>query len=869
MRTSNIFFAFGLLALATPATTAPAGQTAGRLPAGVTPLHYTISIRPDAKAMTFRGFTSIRINVAQPTNTITLNAADLSISSAKLDSLPGRVTLNAKAQTVTVRFAKPVTAGEHALDFTYAGKIYNSASGLFAVDYKNADGTDARMLVTQFEAPDARRFAPMWDEPAHKATFTLSAFAPKGETAFSNMPATSKTETKDGTLYTFARTPKMSSYLLFLGMGDVERKTKKVGKVEVGVITRRGVLDQGDYALNAAADMITYYNDYFGVPYPLPKLDMIAAPGSSQFFGAMENWGAILYFERRVLVDPKLSSENQKQDVFATVSHEIAHQWFGNIVTMAWWDDLWLNEGYASWMQGKNTHDANPGWQVPEQIVAGDRQGAMALDARETTHPIIQRISTVDQISQAFDSITYQKGQAVIGMLEAWLGADTFKRGVRNYMRKYAYQNTVTDQLWREMALVSGKPVASVMAGFTKQPGVPMIKMSTPECVAGQTRFTLSQERFALDAGSRKPQTWQVPVTVGIAGGASKKLIVSGSKALPVTLAGCGLAVANQGQTGYFRTLYTPDHFAKLKAGFSALAVADQVGIIADSYALANGDYADIAQHLALVETLPVEASPIIWSQIAGQLTGLDSRLEGSPDRAAYQAKAASVLAPVFARVGWEAKAGEPSTVAQLREALLPAMAELGDKGVVAQAKTYVEKSFADADSVPSDIRLIALRAYGANADVAGWELLHAKAKAENNPTFKSILYRALASNKTQSLAERALKIALSDEVPVPMRSSIIAAASQEHPAFVFDWAVANKDVVNGMLEESSKSEFIVGLAYNSTDLALADRVMAYANANIPAPARMPALQTVGFIKYLADRKAKQGPALIAWAKGN
>lgn len=842
----------------------------GRLPAGVTPLHYDIIVRPDAQAMRFSGSETIRIAVSKPTQIITLNAADLTVLSAVVDGIAAQsIKLDQTAQTLVLSFATPIGAGEHSLAISYTGKINTSASGMFAVDYQGSDGKPARMLATQFEAPDARRFAPTWDEPAHKATFTLSAFAPTGQSAYSNMPATAQDKVDGGTLYHFAKTPKMSSYLLFLGMGNVERKTRMVGPVEVGIITRRGVVDQGDYALEAAVKQIAYYNDYFGKPYPLPKLDMIAAPGSSQFFGAMENWGAILYFERTVLVDPALVTETQRQNVFATVGHEIAHQWFGNLVTMAWWDDLWLNEGFASWMEAKNSNDLNPEWQVKAQSVAGGLQGAMNLDARSTTHPIVQKIATVDQIAQAFDTITYQKGEAVIAMLEATLGEVAFRDGVRRYMKKYGHQNTKTSQLWDELSATSGQNVAALMDGFTNQGGVPLIRVGAVSCVAGQTKMMLSQSRFGLDVGSKAPKIWTIPVSIGFAGRGdiAKKVIVSGAKPQTVTVAGCGVPIVNLGHQAYARTLYSPADFAKLQASFSKLSLADRVGWLADSLALANGDYASITQHLNLIGSIGDDASPLVWSVVAGQIAGLDDRVRGTPNQSAFRAKAARILAPVFTKVGWIKQSGESTLTAQLRERLLPVVALLGDASVVAEAKRYLELSFTDPKAVPGPVRLIALSAYSRNIDRAGWDILAARAKAETSPVAKSLYYSALAASTDWALVQKALDLAMTDETPVPVRASIIAVASNEHPAKTFDWAVKRKDAINALIDISSRSEFIVDLASGGDDVALAQRVTAYANANLPLAARATARTNVNIIMYRADRKAKLAPAIGAWAR--
>ena len=855
------------LVFASLTTTAVAAT--GRLPAGVTPIHYDIRVNPDAAKLSFTGSSTILVKVSVPTPTITLNAADLSIDKALLNGVAAAaIKLDPKAQTVTLSFAKPVNAGEHKLSFDWKGKISQSAAGLFAIDYKSVDGKDARMLATQFEAPDARRFAPMFDEPGMKATFTLTALSPKGQSAYSNMPVTAKVDTPEGTLWSFAKSPKMSSYLLFLGMGDIERKTLMAGSTEIGVITRKGVVDQGDYALESGKRLIAYYNDYFGVPYPLPKLDMIAAPGSSQFFGAMENWGAILYFERTVLIDPKLTTESQKQDVFGTVAHEIAHQWFGNLVTMSWWDDLWLNEGFASWMASKVANDLNPEWRTLTQSLAFDRQGAMSLDARSSTHPIIQKIETVDEISQAFDSITYRKGEAVIRMLEASVGRDAFRAGVRNYMAKHAYGNTVTNDLWAALSATSGKPVANIMAGFTLQGGVPLVKVGTPKCVNGQSRFTLSQARFGLDAASKGARLWRVPARVST-GDAKMDVIVSGAKPTNVAIKGCGPIVVNAGQSAYFRTLYSPVHFEMLKNNFGDLTLDDQIGLLADSYALANGGYKSVERYLALVASLKADAQPLVWTLATTQLESINDRLRGAPEQAPYRARASSLLRPVFERVGWEAQPGELPAVAQLREQIIPLLGRFGDASVRERAQAFAEASFKSPESVSGAIRLTALPIAAFAADAKAWDALHERAKAEKGPVAKRLYYGYLGAVADPELAKRALAIALTDEAPVPVRASIIRAVAGEHPEMAFNWGVANAKAVNAILEESSRPGFIPELAGGATDSKIADAVIAYANKALPPEARGDAITAASLVRYRANVRAVQSTAIGAWARGS
>jgi aminopeptidase N len=364
-----------------------------------------------------------------------LNAADLIIRKATLSGRTAPLAFTADKKTETIAFRTgPLKPGRYTLTIDYSGKIFTQASGLFALDYDTAATPGAasvkkRALFTQFENSDARRFAPMWDEPGVKSVFSLTVETADDWMAVSNMPA-AKTEPLGGgrKAVTFQDSPKMSSYLVFLGLGDFERIHQQVGPTDVGVVVRRGDGAKAQFALDAAVKLLGYYNDYFDEPYPLPKLDMVAGPGRSQFFGAMENWGAIFYFDYELLLDPKISSEADRQNVFVVVAHEMAHQWFGDLVTMAWWDDLWLNEGFASWMENKATDHFHPEWKIWLQTLDG-QQGAMRTDARAGTHPVITPIPDVFAAANAFDGITYQKGQAVIRMLEAYAGEDRVPAG--------------------------------------------------------------------------------------------------------------------------------------------------------------------------------------------------------------------------------------------------------------------------------------------------------------------------------------------------------------------------------------------------------------------------------------------------------
>ena len=841
------------LLLATVSTPALA---AARLPTDVVPVSYDITVDPDAQKMTFTGTETVNVTVKKATSTIILNAADMTISRATIDGKAVPFKLDNDAQQLTLTLPAPAKVGGHVITFAWAGKINESAAGFFAIDYTNDDGSKARMLATQFEAPDARRFAPMWDEPSFKAKFKLSAVAPKGQLAFSNMPAVT-TNRPDGTqLYSFRQTPIMSSYLLFLGMGDMERKTVMAGKTEIGVITRKGVKDQGDYALASAKRLLTYYNDYFGQPYPLPKLDMIAGPGTSQFFGAMENWGAIFYFEPELLFDEKRATESDRQRIFVVVAHEMAHQWFGDLVTMNWWDDLWLNEGFASWMENKASYDLNPSWFARESAVSDDREGALAIDATSATHPIIRHVETVDQIGEAFDGITYQKGQAVITMIESALGPDKFRDGIRRYMAKYKYGNTQTDMLWAELEGASGVKITDSAHDFTLQGGVPLITLTDGKCVNGRTVASLAQGRFGLDEASKAPQTWRVPLRVGTIGGNPVSVITTGAKT-DITVPGCGPVLLNVGKGSYLRARYSGEAHAAIVANYGRLAVADRLGTLGDDFALARSGDQDFAAWASTFAAIPDDANPLEWSLISGELGSLSGLYADTPLQPQIKALTINRLRPVLARIGYEQKAGESPLVTNLREDLVGRLGAAGDPEVLRRARDWVAKLKTDSAAIPPAIRGPMLGTFAANATPADWDQLLALFKAETNPVVKNEYVRLLGQAKDPVLAQKALDLVKTDVLTAQQKPTILRAVAGGHPDLAFDYAVANAALVNGVLEASTRAGFIVGLGAGSNDPAMPGKINAYAEKNLPVGSRggaKRALATIAVRKAVADR---------------
>jgi aminopeptidase N len=863
--------ALGISWVAGAATAAESTPTPTQLPREVRPTHYDITIEPNAPALTFHGNVAIALEVVAPVESITLNAVDLKFASVRISDSQGKavsgepkVTTDEAAQTATFALGKSIPAGKYTLALDYTGKIGTQATGLFAIDYDTNAGSK-RALYTQFEAPDARRMLPSWDEPAHKATFKLEAIVPQGQMAVSNMPVAERVDVAGGKARVrFQQTPKMSTYLLFFGLGEFDRATAKLGATELGVVTQKGKADQAKFALESSARVLREYNDYFGRPYALPKLDNIASPGSSQFFSAMENWGAIFTFEYSILLDPAISTQSDKQGVFGVAAHEIAHQWFGDLVTMRWWDDLWLNEGFASWMASRTAQRLHPEWNSILGTV-NVRERAMNRDAIATTHPIVQKVETVEQAAQAFDAISYSKGESVIRMLEGYVGEDAWRQGVRDYMKAHAFGNTASDDLWRAVEKAAGQPITAIAHDFTLQPGVPMIRVESATCSEGKTTLQLTQGEFSRDNPNKKPLMWRVPVTAKPLGSSSApaRHVVTGGKAT-MTVPGCDPVVVNAGQSGYYRTLYAPPQFGEIAQRFATLPAIDQLGLLSDSWALGLAGQQPSPDVLRLALATPATADPQVWGRIAGVLDRLNEYYDGEGERETrLRTFAIARLSPVLDRVGWTAAAGELDTVAILRAQLIDTLGSLGDSKVIAEARRRYAAG--DVKSVPPPLRKTILSVVARHADAATWDRLHKEARAENTPLIKDHLYSLLSSTEDEALARRALDLAMTDEPGTTNTPQMIAEVSRLHPELGFEFAMAHMAAINERVDASSRSVYFPGLAATSHESAMIGKVEAYAKANLAPSARRAAETTVANIKDRIRVRTERLRAIDEW----
>ena len=850
-----------LASLCLAATAAPANRMI--LPDDVVPDAYRIAITPHAAEATFDGRVEIDVRVLRATDRIVLDSAELDIAGASLDAGTDapRIALDADRQRATFTFAHALAPGRHTLKIAYRGKINDQASGLFRLQYATPQG-QATSLFTMFEDSDARRFVPSWDEPARRATFDLTVTVPAGLMAVGNMPIAS-TEPLPGDLQRvrFATTPKMSTYLLFFGLGDFERVHRDVAGVDVGVIVKRGDTAQAAYALDAAAHILPYYNEWFGMPYPLPKLDMVAGAGGSVTFGAMENWGAIFYFERDLLIDDRLATEEDRHRVFETVAHEVAHQWFGDLVTMAWWDDLWLNEGFASWMQVKAALALHPEWQGwPRE--SASRQHAMDIDALRGTHPVIMHIDDITQTEGAFDTITYSKGREVVRTLEAYMGGDAFRDGVRRYVAAHAYGNTVTDDLWQALDAHAARPVRAIARDLTLQPGVPMLVEHDARCVAGHTDVTLSQDQFTV--GAPRVARWHSPVTLATLGGGSARAVVTGPTPQRVTVPGCGPLVIDAGQSSYLRVGYTDAGFAALTQHFADLDVGDQLGLMDDAQALAYAGRSTMGAWLKLLSQVPAQADPLVIGVLVDQLDDLDRLHDGLASRPAFRAFARALLNPVLARIGWQAAAGESGQVATLRGHLIVALGTFDDPAVVAEAQRRFRRSLAEPASLEGDLREAVLQVAAIQADAATWDTLHAMARAAT-PQEQAELYPLLGRVRDPALAQRALALAISGEPPVTIAGNLLRSSALARPAATLDFIATHWPQVQPLFDAGGAASIAARFFDTGADPAMLPTLAAFVTAHVPAATRNRIVKNAALIGYRATVRQQRVPQADRW----
>ncbi|RNJ75456.1 MAG: M1 family peptidase [Nitrosopumilus sp. D6] len=645
------------------------------------PVNYTLEFEPDLERFTFGGRESVVVQCIKPTSTIIMHCAELEIHSCRAEHAGNKVKssfkLDKRREELQIRLGGKIK-GEATIHIEFEGVLNDRLLGFYRSRYKQGKKTKY-LATTQFEAADARRAFPCWDEPAAKATFDITITADSRFMAVSNMPVHSRQKKGSLTSHVFSRTPVMSTYLLYLGVGEFEYVSGKTGKTRVRVITTRGNKSKAGFSLNLAKKLLKSYEDYFGIRYPLPKLDLIAVPDFAA--GAMENWGAITFRETILLYDPKTSSTRTKQFIAEVISHEIAHQWFGNLVTMKWWNDLWLNESFATFMATKFVDKFYPEWDMWNQFIEDAMNTAMSLDSLKTTHPIDVRVDSPSQIREIFDAISYDKGGCVLRMLEKYVGEPDFRHGLKKYLSDFKYANAEGTDLWDAIGKASGMPVSNMVNTWLRQPGFPLV---TVEQKGSMLKF--SQKRYLLEHDKKHTGgKWSIPLTFGLEKTETRLFTKQSMTARTPKGAGC---VANIGRHGFYRVKYDKATLIDLKmlVDQKKIAPIDRWAIQNDLFSLCISGDENIRNYLDFTDAYCDEESYLASVNVAQNLTSLYMAAFGEEFAGQIRVYAANYLRVLFSRLGWDPKKSDSHTDALLRPFVISALGRMNDKHVTKEA---------------------------------------------------------------------------------------------------------------------------------------------------------------------------------------
>lgn len=721
-------------------------------------------LTPDFKTFTFRGEETIYLKIQKPTKKITLHSTELEIESVKIGDQVGKISYDIQAETATFTFAQSITAGEKEMQITFTGILNEKMHGFYKSSYE-VDGQQMHMAVTQFESTDARRAFPCFDEPSMKAIFDVTLIVPKDMEAISNTLPQTVTEHESGLkTIQFSPTPHMSTYLLAFIVGKLEYIEKKTKEgVLVRVFTTPGKKHQAEFALETAIKILSFYCEYFDIAYPLPVLDLIAVPDFAA--GAMENWGAVTFRETTVLFDPERSSSGNKQWVGLVIAHELAHMWFGNLVTMEWWTHLWLNEGFACFIEYLAVDEIFPEWDIWKQFIANEHNVALKLDGLKNTHPIEVPVKHPSEINEIFDEVSYAKGANVIFMLATYLGPTGFRDGLRYYLKKHAYKNARTEQLWEAFEHITKKPVKKLMQNWTKKPGYPVISL-----IEKKDNIQLSQKRFFSSIISNKKTkdttVWQIPLALKEQEGQSIQLIDKKKITLPKPV-GSWLKL-NTGETSFVRVQYPATYIEAFQTAIKTkqLSDIDRLGLIRDAFALAEAGIASVSDALTLSQSYKDEEEYVVWAELSGHIHGIANLIADDKELyKTYAAFAKNIFATIADRMGWEKKPGEKHTDALLRALALYGYGTYGDTATIAKARSMFDEYMLHNKAIPADLKGVVYTLVAEQGGEKEYQQFVDLYKKESLHQEKDRIFRALAGFKNEKILQQVLDWSISSDV--------------------------------------------------------------------------------------------------------
>lgn len=740
------------------------------LPNHILPSHYDIFLSPDLDNFVFEGEESISIEVKKPESLVLLHCAEIEVLEALV--LVGKrlisskkISYSKKSETVSITFSSVIPKGKAKIKLKFAGILNDKMRGFYRSRYEH-EGKTYHMGVTQFESTDARRAFPCFDEPAKKATFDVSLRVPFDRTVISNTLEEEVVEHEGGyKVVKFERSPKMSSYLLAFIIGHFEyvEKTTKEG-VKVRVYVTPGKKHQAKFALEVAVKVMSFYHNYFGIAYPLPTMDLIAIPDFAN--GAMENWGAVTYRESALLFDEDHSSLHTKQWVAIIIAHELAHQWFGNLVTMKWWTHLWLNEGFASFMEYVAVDKLFPEWNIWTQFAFTEQAKALSLDGMTNTHAIEIPVHHPGEISEIFDAVSYSKGASVIKMLQDYIGEENFQKGLQVYLKKHQYDNAETEDLWRALQKTSKKPVEKIMKNWTSNPGYPLLTLSKKK-----DKLMISQERFysSISKKNRKGEKWLVPLSI-ISDDTKKEisLLVDHEAKTIDGFSKSSWIKVNSNDTSFVRVKYPLELAVTLEKPIreldQKLGEVGRFALVRDAFALVEGGYGRSDEALRLLSYYNDENSYIIWAEIVTHLLEYKNLLSNQNTSKMFDNFSLKLLSGIAERVGSAKSKGETHEQTLLRSTVLFAFGAFGDKKTIDFAKKLFVAAMAgrkiDSDLKSASYALVAL--YGGKVEFEKLLDIYLKIGSEEE---KDRALRAMCSFSDRKFLKRVLMIGFSKDV--------------------------------------------------------------------------------------------------------
>jgi aminopeptidase N len=842
--------------------------SAQRLPGGVTPEHYDLAFVVDLVHERFDGTETIRVNVAAPTTGIVLNAVDIDFREVTIGAggtaQKATVTSDSAAQTATFTVPRPIPAGTHDIHVRYGGSLNSQLRGFYISKTKLR-----KYAVTQFESTDARRAFPSFDEPSFKATFSLTVTVDRGDIAISNGKVLSDTPGPAITQHTmvFAPTPKMSSYLVAIAVGDFRCLDGAADGVPIRICATPDKRELGKIALDSAQQILKFYDTYYSVKYPFGKLDVVAVPDFAA--GAMENTAAIFYRETDLLADAKSASVDTRKKIASVLAHEMAHQWFGDLVTMQWWDDIWLNEGFATWMANKPVDAAHEDWNVSVDE-AEENQQALALDSLNATRPIHVDVRTPSQIDEAFDAITYQKGAAVLRMVESYVGADTFRKGVNAYLEAHAYGNATSEDFWKALSAASGKPVERILPTFVNQPGVPLLDVSLA-CNGNATAVTLRQERFFVDPSHHEPGRWQIPVCMKAAGQSTATCDVLNDASQTFTSAGtCAPWVfANAGARGYYRTAYSSELLRALAPHVASdLTPPERLSLIDDEWALVRAGRHGVADYLTLAAGYGREHTSGVLDAVVRGLGFVHDYLTSGETRPRFEAFARTLLQPLYDEVGFTVPASDSDDRKALRATVVRAIGDIGNAPELAsRARAAADRALAGTAPLDGTIASSVLHVAARHGDARLFDALVAAAERTSDPDEHYRYLYALTDFRDPALISRGLELAVSPQLRSQDAAIYLAQffanpdARSQALAFVIDrWTTVEPKVT-----VFGGDTTLIHSMSSFCEPEARDRIKAFFAAH-PLPAATRTLeQTMEQINTCIALREKQAPEVAAW----